>query len=199
MAFLVLGISLGAFIALLIPVEFSLKIPHVPYFVYGTEAVHEYASPSIPVRLVIPRIKLDTPIEETLGVTKEMTVEVPKNWNAIGWYRYGKTPGEFGASVLLGHVDSYRGPAQFFRLKELSPGDTIQVYRADGTVATFVVKNSETYNQDDTFPNEKVYLDKEGSSLRLVTCAGVYNHRVQRYSHNLVVYASLQKIDKFVH
>jgi sortase (surface protein transpeptidase) len=48
-----------------------------------------------------------------------------------GWYALGPRPGDPGSSVILGHVDSRRGPAVLFRLRELRRGDEIKVTRAD--------------------------------------------------------------------
>jgi hypothetical protein len=47
-----------------------------------------------------------------------------------GWYALGPRPGDPGSSVILGQVDSGRGPAVFFRLRELRRGDEIKVTRA---------------------------------------------------------------------
>ena len=39
----------------------------------------------------------------------------------------GAVPGEQGPAVIAGHVDSRSGPAVFFRLDELAPGDRVEV------------------------------------------------------------------------
>ena len=36
-----------------------------------------------------------------------------------GWYADGTAPGDTGPAVLAGHVDSKRGPAVFYRLREV--------------------------------------------------------------------------------
>src|SRR5436305_134476 len=42
------------------------------------------------------------------------------------------TPGEVGPAVILGHVDTARdGPAVFYRLHQLRPGDTVTVHRIE--------------------------------------------------------------------
>jgi sortase (surface protein transpeptidase) len=147
---------------------------------------------SAPVRLVIPKIKLDAPFEGPLGLNEDHTIQVPKSFEKLGWYQFGATPGEKGTAVILGHVDSYRGPAIFWSLKDLEPGDEFEVDREDGTKLSFVVTSTERYDQND-FPTEKVYSPTDYPSLRLITCTGVYNHGTQRYSQNLVVYAALKE------
>ncbi len=48
--------------------------------------------------------------------------------------------GHLGPAIILGHVDSRRfGPGVFYHLAELRPGDSVDVARADGTVARFAV------------------------------------------------------------
>jgi sortase (surface protein transpeptidase) len=57
-----------------------------------------------------------------------------------GWLTALASPGEVGPAVIIGHVDSARdGPAVFFRLGSLRPGDRILVDRADGRRVEFAV------------------------------------------------------------
>lgn len=146
---------------------------------------------SLPVRLHIPKINIDAEFVPPLDLNDDQTVSVPDVYDKVGWYKYGATPGEIGAAVILGHVDSLTGPAVFFSLGQLREGDEIEVTRADGTTAVFVVDELKRYNQQE-FPTEKVYGKINHAGLRLVTCTGLFDKGVQRYSHNLVVYASLK-------
>lgn len=149
-------------------------------------------SESIPIELSIPKINLKTGFEEPLGVQADGSIEVPKGYTEVGWYKFGPTPGEVGPAVILGHVDSYQGPAVFFLLGQLEIGDEINILRADGSTAAFVVTELER-NKQVAFPTEKVYGNIDHAGLRLVTCSGTFNKGVQRYSHNLVVYAKLRE------
>jgi sortase family protein len=56
---------------------------------------------------------------------------VPSRWGVAGWYALGPRPGDPGSAVILGHVDSKRGPAVFYRLRQLLGGDEIDVSRAE--------------------------------------------------------------------
>jgi sortase (surface protein transpeptidase) len=147
---------------------------------------------SAPEVLKIPKLNLETGFETPLGLNEDKTIEVPDSYEKVGWYKYGATPGEKGTATILGHVDSFEGPAVFWPLGQLEAGDEIEITRADGTTAVFVVEKSERYSQSD-FPTEKVYGMTDHPSLRLITCTGVYSHGSQRYSHNLVVYANLKE------
>lgn len=139
-----------------------------------------------PIRLEIPAIDVSTPLLR-LGLEPDRTVEVPADADLAGWFRRGSPPGEEGSSVILGHVDSVEGPAVFARLRELEPGDSVMVSRADGSVVEFVVLKSETYLNAD-FPARRVYAATSLRRLNLVTCGGAYEAELGGYQANLVVY-----------
>jgi sortase (surface protein transpeptidase) len=147
---------------------------------------------STPISLHIPSIALSVPLT-TLGLRPDGTVEVPSDFQQAGWYRLGPAPGEAGSAVILGHVDSYAGPAVFFRLRSLQPGERIEVPREDGTVAEFAVTAVATYPKED-FPAEDVYGRHGPSSLQLVTCGGEFDPTSRSYSSNVVVYTSLVSV-----
>ncbi|SDT47151.1 Sortase family protein [Actinoplanes derwentensis] len=145
---------------------------------------------SVPVRLRISAIEVDTEIM-TLGLRADGTLQVPplRGDAPAGWYRHSPTPGEVGASVLAGHVDTARdGPAVFFRLRELAVGDPIEVRRKDGTVARFAVARVAVYSKQD-FPTGEVYAPLDRPGLRLITCGGVFDRGAGSYRSNVVVFA----------
>jgi len=147
---------------------------------------------SVPVTLEIPRLKISTTFEGPLGLNPDGSIEVPESYEEIGWYSHGPTPGERGPAVVVGHVDSYKGPAVFFSLGQLKEGDDIFISREDGTTAHFQVTELGRYGQGQAeFPTAKVYSDLPFAGLRLITCSGYFDRGAQRYSHNLVVFASL--------
>jgi hypothetical protein len=145
---------------------------------------------SVPQRLVIPTLGIDAAFEEPLGLHPDGTVDVPKEYTTVGWYSGSPTPGSLGPSVILGHVDSYEGPAVFYSLGQLAPGDRFTVLRADGTRPEFVVERLERYSQN-AFPTEQVYGPIDHAGIRLITCSGTYDRASKRYTHNLVVYGRL--------
>ncbi len=192
MAFAVCGALIGGLLLYYIPEEKTVFAPTPEEVVEEGEApVSQYAR-SEPVHLMIPKINLDTTFVPPLGLNEDKTVSVPDSYTEVGWYTYGATPGEIGPAVILGHVDSYEGPAVFFSLGQLEEGDEVMVERADGTTATFVVESKERVPQSD-FPTEKVYGQIDYAGLRLVTCTGTFNRGKQEYSHNLIVYARLKE------
>ncbi len=147
---------------------------------------------SAPKYITIPKINLSTSFVPPLGLNPDKTVSVPDSFTQVGWYSGGATPGEIGPAVVLGHVDSYQGPAVFYSLGQLKQADEIYITREDGSSAVFVVEKLMRYSQDN-FPTADVYGPIEYAGLRLVTCTGIYDRTKKKYTQNLVVYARLKK------
>jgi sortase (surface protein transpeptidase) len=157
--------------------------------VRGFRSVRGYRGTALPVRLEIPGIGVSTALER-LGRARDRTVEVPSDWDVAGWYAGGPRPGDPGSAVVLGHVDSRTGPAVFYRLDELRPGDRVEVVRADGSRVRFRVDRSERYAKT-RFPTAEVYYPTLTPMLRLVTCGGPFDAAAGHYRDNLIVFASL--------
>lgn len=147
---------------------------------------------SVPVSIDIPAINVDTSLSH-LGLNADHTVQVPTNFAQPGWYDLGPTPGEVGSAVILGHVDSYKGEAIFFRLRDLVQGDQIKVVLADGIVTNFRVNSISSYPKV-AFPSQLVYAPHGYSALQLVTCGGIFDRHTGSYLSNIVVYSSLVSV-----
>ena len=148
---------------------------------------------SEPVRVEIPAIDLRADVI-SVGTTPKGELEVPdiaKQPMLAGWYKLGPTPGEAGNAVIVGHVDSeVTGPAVFFNLGKLLPGDLIGVSRKDGTLAMFRVDAVKLFLKTE-FPTDRVYGTGDQAQLRLVTCGGELDRKNKSYLSNVVVFASL--------
>lgn len=140
-----------------------------------------------PIRIEAPAIAVDAPVDP-LGVTDSGELQVPGDYQRVGWWAGGASPGAPGPAVLVGHLDSTSGPAVFFKLDKLKIGDRIFVHREDGSASEFTVTKLESYAKD-RFPTLDVYGSTEGPTLRLVTCYGSFDRRTRHYRDNLVVYA----------
>jgi len=163
--------------------------PHEPPGVAGFHSVRTYDQLALPVRLQIPAIDVSTPLVK-LGRLPDGSLEVPKDWDTAGWYDKGPRPGQPGPAVILGHVDSKTGPAVFYQLRALRPGDTIRVGLADGRMLVFRVQRVQRYPKDQ-FPTEAVYFPTLNRELRLITCGGEFDYARHSYVDNIVVYATL--------
>jgi sortase (surface protein transpeptidase) len=155
----------------------------------GFRSARGYRATPVPVRLEIPRIGVTSSLIP-LGRAADGTVEVPKPWEVAGWYARGPRPGDPGSAVILGHVDSKRGPAVFFRLRELRRGDEVEVTRADGSRVRFVVQRTAQYDKQ-AFPTDEVYYPTLVPALRLVTCGGEFDFASGHYRSNIIVFATL--------
>jgi hypothetical protein len=142
-----------------------------------------------PTRIQVPAIGIDASLVR-LDLDRDGVIEVPTDFNRPGWYRRGPAPGDEGAAVILGHLDSYTGPAVFWRLSSLHPGDTILISREDGSQLTFAVQRTVSYSVD-VFPSFDVYGVTPRPELRLITCGGAYSASRRQYLSNVVTFAAL--------
>jgi sortase (surface protein transpeptidase) len=141
------------------------------------------------VALSIPAIGVSVLVSQ-LGLNPDQTVQVPTDFQVPGWYRLGPSPGQVGSAVILGHVDSYQGPAVFFNIRQLVVGDAVDVTLADGVVADFAVTSVAMYPKDQ-FPAQQVYGSHGSIGLQLVTCGGTFDSQTGHYLSNIVAYTSL--------
>ncbi|MEU1478473.1 class F sortase [Streptomyces sp. NPDC001668] len=146
---------------------------------------------SRPVRLLIPKISVDAPFTDLfIGPTGRLEPPPGYDTNLVGWHAKGVSPGEAGTAIIAGHVDTATSAAVFVELGELRKGDVFHVDRADGRRATFTVDSVETFDKSN-FPSRRVYADTPRAEVRLITCAGDYDHTAKDYTDNLVVFAHL--------
>jgi sortase (surface protein transpeptidase) len=123
-----------------------------------------------------------------LGLQPDRQIMVPTSAHVVDWYIDGPTPGQIGSSVILGHVDSFRGPGTFFYLKNLKAGNAITVKLADGKSVHFVVDSVVQYSKV-SFPDRLVFGSHGFQSLELVTCGGTFDHATGHYESNIVVFS----------
>jgi sortase (surface protein transpeptidase) len=145
----------------------------------------------LPRRLRIPSLRIDTALER-LSVAPDRTIQVPKHWQRAGWYADGARPGEPGAAVLLGHVDSPSGPAVFTLLPTVRPGAKVLVDRADGSTVVFRITRVEEHRKA-KFPAVDVYWPTLQRELRLITCGGPYVRSAGGYQSNVIVFATAEE------
>ena len=148
--------------------------------------------PSAPVAVTIPAIGVRSALLR-LGLNRDGTLQVPSlttSADEAAWYKNSATPGQAGTSVIEGHVDSYGGPAVFFRLGALKPGNLIDVKLADGITAVFRVTGVREYAKD-KFPSQTIFGPADYAALRLITCGGDFDPATGHYLSSVVVFASL--------
>lgn len=147
---------------------------------------------SVPERLVVPKLKIDSPVMK-LGLNSDSTIQVPPmaDPKMTGWWEKGATPGEKGASVILGHnASASNRPYVFYKLGDLKPGDRFQVKRADGSVAEFAVSKVKQIPKS-KFPTQAVYGKLDYPGIRLITCGGRFNASWGHHVDNVIVFGKL--------
>lgn len=144
---------------------------------------------SAPVaQLMIPSIKVDAQVE-VKGVDGNGVMESPDGpWDVV-WYNFSARPGFGGNAVFSGHVDYVRvGAAVFWNLRDLNPGDEIDVKLADGTLYRYQVTAKDSFPSDSA-PIEQIVGPTPKESVTLITCIGTFSHATGQYDQRLVVRA----------
>ncbi len=150
------------------------------------------AAPSRP-RLEIPSIDVAAHAVE-LGLNRDRSLEVPKDYDEVGLWKRGAEPGERGPAVIAGHVDSKSAPAVFYRLRRLRRGARVRWEGESGVTERFVVTRIEEHPKAE-FPTAKVYKDTRRAELRLITCSGPADASRRRSRNNLIVFARMARRD----
>jgi Sortase domain len=122
-----------------------------------------------------------------IGLEPDGQLEIPDE-TEIGWYQYGATAGQSGATVLAAHVSWNRTAGPFARLGTVEPGARIAVTLDDGSVRRYEVVERAIYGKLE-LPRERLWRNTGPEELVLITCGGDYNPQIRRYRENIVVYA----------
>jgi LPXTG-site transpeptidase (sortase) family protein len=148
----------------------------------------------IPIKLQIPKLKINTQVIEVAYHEANMEMEVPQDAKTVGWYKYGPTPGENGASVINGHYDTVTGaPAIFYYLGKLAIGDDFYIDNNVGKQLKYKIIEVGSFPLDN-FPMDKIYGNRDFSQVSLITCSGIWNPQTKLYSHRLTVIGKLDAI-----
>ena len=171
----------------------TVGVPHHQVHILPAPSqVVEKQAPEIQGRLKIPKINVDAGLD-TVGLTPQGAVDVPKDLKSAAWFDLGPRPGESGNSVIVGHYGWKKGiPAVFNNLHKLEKGDKLYLEDASGVRTTFVVRESRSFDPDAEAP--EVFLSSDGKShLNLITCEGVWNKASKNYSQRLVVFTDKEE------
>lgn len=141
-----------------------------------------------PVRLVIPAINLDAKIEAR-GLDSKRSLDTPKDFHDVAWYKLGPRPGDPGNAVMNGHVNWWTGDAVFTHLSRLRAGDEVRVLRADGGVVVFKVTGKSTVDAHARVAS--LFAPSPQATLTLITCTGIWNALTQSDTQRLLVSAAL--------
>ncbi|OMH34526.1 hypothetical protein BGP79_03550 [Tersicoccus sp. Bi-70] len=126
---------------------------------------------------------------DPMGVDDRGALAIPRTPGRISWYRYGPAPGDTaGSAVFAGHVDAPWGKTPLYRIKDLRPGDTVDVLLSSGRVLPYRVRAVDAVAK--TRLSDTDLFRRDGAPvLRLVTCGGPWLPDRQDYRDNVVVTA----------
>ncbi|MGH2616454.1 MAG: class F sortase, partial [Thermomicrobiales bacterium] len=144
-----------------------------------------------PIALQVDSIGLDAPIE--LGSVVDGVMTNPSGPWVVAWYDGLGKIGEGGNVVMAGHVDYYTvGPAVFWNVRDLVPGDIVRVVGEDGQSYEYAVEWMERYEAAGLTP-EVIQTDIVGDtgqeSLTLITCGGEFDAATGEYLKRWVLRA----------
>lgn len=143
-------------------------------------------SPDLPVRLIIPSINVDAPIQ-FVGVNSAGEMATPSSAFEVGWYKLGPIPGEAGNAVIAGHLDDKDGnPGVFSNLSKLKKGDRLYIENNQDELIKFLVRESRFLKPG---YNDEVFISSDSAHLNLVTCGGIWDKNNKNYSERLIVFA----------
>lgn len=141
----------------------------------------------LPVRLFIPRIKVNALIEH-VTLTADGAMGAPSGPSTVAWYALGPRPGEVGSAVIAGHFGYKRSAAAFDNLRKLKKGDIIFVLDDKNVYTGYAVLYTRLYDSASNDPI--VFNSSDGRKyLNLVTCEGVWDSATKNYSGRRVVFS----------
>lgn len=175
-----------------------VQMPEAILASYTTARVQKSATPTprsiaTPIHIRIPAIGVDAAIEP-VGVLNSGNLDTPHQqpWDDAGWYSSGYRPGEQGSAVIDAHVDRPGGgPATFWYLHLLQPGDQIMITTASQQQLSFRVTRTTNYPVENV-PLQTIFADSSGKYLNLITCAGYYVPSLHGTTLRTVVFTVLQ-------
>ncbi|MFI7448055.1 class F sortase [Nonomuraea sp. NPDC049714] len=139
-----------------------------------------------PERIRIPSIGVDARIVK-VGLKANGDMETP-DFGKAGWYTEGPRPGQDGPAVVVAHVDSKTGPDVFAKLKQLKRGEKIAITDKSGKVHQFVARRQQQTDKT-ALPVKAIWGKTDGPALRLITCGGDFDRRINHYVSNVIVWA----------
>lgn len=147
-----------------------------------------------PYRMVISKLGVDAPVRG-YGLDSNAVPEVPTGSDApsvVAWYDFSSQPGIGSNAVFAGHV-TWNGPAVFYRLTTVAPGDEIRLVGDGGTELVYTV--SDVFSVDPEDPESlSVMHPTPQDVITLITCDGAFTDTDDpvfggEYSARLVVRA----------
>jgi hypothetical protein len=172
-------------------VEGNVSSGRIPRITHRSARLEDQVPPVVvrPVRLRIPSLQVDAPVNGVGIEPASNQLEVPPDERQVSWYQYGPSPGGSGSAVLGGHVDYDGRAGVFYDLRWLDPGERFEVGYEDGASRTFEVVGQQQFEKAQ-LPTTELFSEQGQPTVVLITCGGEFDEGRRSYSDNLVVYGS---------
>ncbi|MDQ3227801.1 MAG: class F sortase, partial [Chloroflexota bacterium] len=143
-----------------------------------------------PVEMQVESVNLAAPIE--IGDIVDGAMQDPTGPWVVSWYEPLGKAGEGGNVVMSGHVDYWNtgpngtaGPAVFYEVPNLAPGDVIRLIGENGENIDYAVEWTEQFDVATELTPEVIQNDIVGDtgqeSLTLITCGGEFDAATGEY------------------
>ncbi|MBR7835890.1 class F sortase [Actinospica durhamensis] len=122
---------------------------------------------SVPVHISVPRAGIDADVTPVGLATRSAPGVLPlRSAGQAAWYDLGPAPGQLGVAVVDAHVETDTSD-------DVRPGDTLEVTRADHSLAVFTVDATEQVPSWRTYAGRPQFAGPAPyAALSLVTCSG---------------------------
>ncbi len=173
----------------------ALADPSVDEAIVTPAAIKSYTVPATHPRYIsIPALGIDKARVQTVGLTKNNTLDTPANISDTAWYTKSAIPGQgYGAVVIDGHNGGISRNGVFADLNKLKSGDEITIERGDGKKITYSVVENRTMSlqQANTTGMKDLMTpyDNTNEGLGLITCAGKWVPRDKVFDKRILVRA----------
>jgi LPXTG-site transpeptidase (sortase) family protein len=141
-----------------------------------------------PATIDIPTIGTHAQIVP-LGQEDDGTMQSPTDPDTVGWYNLGTGIGAPGNALLDGHVDWGGRLRVFGLLRQLRPGDPIQITDTNGNVLNYSVAWTRLYDANNA-PLDQIFEQTSDEQVTLITCGGAFDQSAHMYVSRWVVRAT---------
>ena len=140
-------------------------------------------------RLLIPAIGVNAPVE-VKSIDGAGVMQAPDAADVVAWYDFSAQPGTVGNVVFAGHLDyAGVGPAVFWRLAQLQPGDEIDVRDGNGKSVRYRVATIKSYPA--SADASQIVASTGTPTITLITCDGTYDRSKGEYDQRTVITGQL--------
>ncbi len=147
-------------------------------------------APDLPRYLNIPKLNVHARVL-SVGVTKNGALGTPNNVFDTAWYNESSKPGQPGAVLIDGHVSSWTSNGVFYGLKNLRPGDILQIIRGDGKIFNYRVVKTVIFNSNNVNMTESLSsVNPNVPGLNLMSCTGDVIPGTSEFNERILVLSS---------